>query len=489
MQHNYRTTVVGSSVSQIKTALESSLKREVAQIPATRRKVAFMFTGQGCHYTSMAKQLFTDCPTFKTSVSQFDKIARSQGFPSVLSLIDGSATDISALSPVIVQLGAICVQMALFRLWNMWGIEPTAVIGHSLGEYAALNAAGVLSASDTIYLVGTRARLLEEKCIAGSHAMLAVKGSVASIGQVLDGDTFDIACINGPEETVVSGTNVDIDLLKDDLQDRGFKSTKLAVPFAFHSAQVETILPEFGNTMRNVEFREPSVPVISPLLSEVITEGSTFGPSYLQRHCRETVNFLGGIEAARHASLVADKTIWLEIGSHPLCSTMIKSTLGPHVQIAVSLRRNDSDWKNLANAVSVLHDAGLGVNWGDYHRGFESSHRMLRLPTYKWENQNYWIEYKNDWTLTKGDAGMVAELEATKPQFAAASVHTVIEEDLTSDKPTIVVESDLSDPLLKEAIDGHEVNGFGLCPPVSRPDLLLQSTELIRSSRFMQIWL
>ena len=479
MQHNYRTTVAGTSVSQIKTALESSLKREVAQIPATRRKVAFMFTGQGCHYTSMAKQLFTDSPSFKSSILQFDKIARSQGFPSVLSLIDGSATDISVLSPVIVQLGAVCVQMALFRLWAMWGIEPTAVIGHSLGEYAALYAAGVLSASDTIYLVGTRASLLEEKCTAGSHAMLAVKGSVASIGQVLDGDTFDIACINGPEETVISGTNVNIDLLKTDLQDRGFKSTKLAVPFAFHSAQVEDILPEFGNRIRNVEFRAPSVPVISPLLSEVVTaaadddDGSIFGPRYLQRHCRETVNFLGGIEAARHASLVADKTIWLELGSHPLCSTMIKSTLGPHVQTAASLRRNDDDWKNVANAVSMLHDAGLAVNWGDYHRGFEASHRMLRLPTYRWENQNYWIEYKNDWTLTKGDADMAAELEAAKPQFAAASVHTIIEEDLTSEKPTIVVESDLSDPLLKEAIDGHEVNGFGLCPPVSISFLFL----------------
>ena len=487
MQHNYRTTVVGSSVSNIKTALESSLKREVVQIPATKRKVAFMFTGQGCHYTSMAKQLYTDYPSFKSSISQFDKIARSQGFPSVLSLIDGSVTDISALSPVIVQLGAVCVQMALFKLWAMWGIEPTAVIGHSLGEYAALNAAGVLSASDTIYLVGTRARLLEEKCVAGSHAMLAVKGSIASIGQILDGDTFDIACINGPEETVVSGTNVNIDLLKDDLQDRGFKATKLAVPFAFHSAQVETILPDFERSMRNVEFREPSVPVISPLLGEVITEGSTFGPSYLQRHCRETVNFLGGIEAARHASLVADKTIWLEIGSHPLCSTMIKSTLGPHVQTVASLRRNDSDWKNLTNALSVLHDAGLTVNWGDYHRGFESSLRMLRLPTYKWENQNYWIEYKNDWTLTKGDAGMAAELESTKPQFAAASVHTIVEEDLTGDKPTIVVESDLSDPLLKEAIDGHEVNGFGLCPPVSIPESC-RNGRLTRCSRFMQIW-
>ena len=443
------------------------MTRDTAQISSTKRKVAFMFTGQGSHYTSMAKQLFTDSSIFKSHILQFDKIAKTQGFPSILGLIDGSVTDISDLSPVIVQLGAICVQMALSRLWTSWGIVPTTVLGHSLGEYAALNAAGVLSVSDTIYLVGTRARLLEEKCHAGSHAMLAVKGSVASIGQVLDGETFEVACINGPDETVVSGTNVNIDMLCADLKDRGFKSTKLAVPFAFHSAQVEAILDEFEDSAKGIIFEPPSIPVISPLLSEVITDGSTFGPGYLRRHCRETVNFLGGLEASRHASLVADKSLWLEIGSHPLCSSMIKATMGPHVQTASSLRRNEDNWKTLAGSLCTLHDAGLSVDWSEYHRGFESSHKLLRLPTYKWDNKNYWIDYKNNWALTKGDAGLAAEQEAAKPQFAAASVHRIVEQDLAGDKPSIVTESDLSDPLLKEAIDGHEVNGFGLCPPVS----------------------
>lgn len=198
---------MGSDVSSIKTALESSLDQDVAQIPAMKRKVAFMFTGQGSHYTGMAKQLFTDSSRFRSDIYQYDRIARSHGFTSILALIDGSVTDISVLSPLVVQLGAVCIQMAMFRLWLAWGVEPTVVLGHSLGEYAALNAAGVLSVSDTIYLVGMRARLLDEKCHAGSHAMLAVKGSVASIGQLLDGDTFDIACINGPDETVISGTS------------------------------------------------------------------------------------------------------------------------------------------------------------------------------------------------------------------------------------------------------------------------------------------
>ena len=426
----------------------------------------------------MAKKLFNDLPAFRSKILQFDRIAKIQGLPSILSLIDGSVTDIEGLSPVVVQLGTVCVQMALHAMWTSWGIRPTTVLGHSLGEYAALHAAGVLSTSDTIFLVGRRAQLLVEKCCPGSHAMLAVKGSVSAIGAALDGSTFEVACINGPDETVVSGTNVNIDSLSADLKDRGFKCTKLAVPFAYHSAQVETILDDYEHLANGVTFQAPSAPVVSPLLAEVITKGGVFSPVYLRRHCRNTVNFLGGIEAARHDSLVADKSIWLEIGSHPICSTMVKATLGPAAQTVSSLKRNEDDWKTLTASLCTLHDAGLDFDWNEYHSGFESSHKLVRLPTYRWDNKNYWIEYKNDWTLVKGDSRAAAEVEASRPKFAAASVHSVIEQDLEAQPPRIVTQTDLTDPLLKEAIDGHEVNGFGLCPPVSIATGYPEWTEL-----------
>ena len=328
-------------MENVQSSLESILNRDVSPILPTGRKIAFVFTGQGCQYAGMARRLFNELPSFRSSILRLDQIAKIQGLPSILSLVDGSVTDIEELSPVVVQLGTVCIQMALHGMWTSWGLRPTTVVGHSLGEYAALYAAEVLSASDTIFLVGRRAQLLVEKCHPGSHAMLAVKGSVAAIGEALDGTIFEVACINGPEETVVSGTNVNIDSLSADLKDRGFKCTKLAVPFAYHSAQVEAILEDYESLAKGVTFKAPSVPVISPLLSEVVKEADIFGPDYLRRHCRYTVNFLGGIEAARHDRLVAHKSIWLEMGPHPICSTMIKSTLGPAVQTFSSLRRNE----------------------------------------------------------------------------------------------------------------------------------------------------
>lgn len=475
-------TVSGDSIEQIKDSLNPWRNQDCSPITTATPEIIFTFTGQGAHYAEMGKQLFETCPQFQMDIKNYDAIGISQGFPSIQPLIDGTVTDIQTLSTVVVQLGAVCMQLALFKLWNMYGIRHTAVVGHSLGEYAALCAAGVTSVSDTIFLVGKRAKMLEEQCHVGSHTMLAVKGSAASIDPLLDGQTFEIACINAPEETVVSGTNINIDMLSEDLKEQGFKSTKLTVPYAFHSAQVESILDGFEAAARGVTFNVPAVPVISPLLSEVIENKGRFDSFYLRRHCRETVNFLGGMEAARRSGIAGENTIWIEIGSHPICSSMIKATLGSSTTTLSTLRRKEDNWKVLTNSLCTLHTAGLSVDWSEYHRDFSSSLNLLRLPTYEWENKNYWIDYKNDWCLVKGDAAAAADIPSQKSKLSNASVHRIAEENIESETPTITVESDLADPDLKEAIKGHEVNGFGLCPPVC---LISISKVLNPSSNFL----
>ena len=488
MQFNFRVTIAGNSTDNIKGALKASMGRDFAQIPKVSPKVSLMFTGQGSHYIGMARDLLNSSTQFESDITRFDKIATLQGFSSFMPLLDGTVTDITSLSPQVVQLGATCVQIALFRLYRAWGVRPTVVVGHSLGEYAALNAAGVLSIADTIYLVGKRATLLQDKCHAGSHSMLAIKASAASISRFLESGACEIACINGPEETVVSGTNLNIGLLVDELKENGFKATKLPVPFAFHSAQVESILRDFEEAAKGVVFNPPSVPVISPLLNRVITEEGIFSPSYFRDHCRKVVNFLGGIEAAKHADLITDNSLFLEIGSHPICSSMVKSTLGPSYKTLPSLRRNEDNWKIITESLCALNDAGLNLDWSQYHREYESSCELLRLPTYAWDNQNYWIEYTNNWTLHKGNPDIVAEIPDPKSKISAASVHRIVEIDLQAESPRIVGEADLTEPLLKEVIEGHEVNGFGLCPPVSPKRRSSNRQRLNSNSLSIAIW-
>lgn len=176
-----------TSISEAKEALRSAQADIVKPVSTEPPKVASVFMGQGGHYASLGKQLFENSRQFRSDVMEFDRIGRGQGFASFLSLLDGKITDASSFSPFMLQLKQTCIQMALARLWVPWGISSSAVIGHSLGEYAALNVAGVLSVSDTIFLVGRREELLEKHCTAGTHALLAAAASVTSTSQVLGG--------------------------------------------------------------------------------------------------------------------------------------------------------------------------------------------------------------------------------------------------------------------------------------------------------------
>ena len=467
LQHNYRIAVTVDDISKVKASLESQLKDSYSPIAMVPTKTAFTFTGQGSQYSSLAKRLFEEYAPFKADIEQLDSIATIHKFPSFIPLLDG--TDVATLSPVVVQLGMSCIQVALARMWESWGVKPSAVIGHSLGEYAALHVAGVISASDMVFLVGRRAQLLEQECTAGTHGMLAVKGNVAAIKEALGDKMVEIACMNGPEETVLCGTVDVIESTSDVLASKAFKATKLNVPFAFHSSQVDPILGKFKTDAASVVFNKPQIPVMSPLTGEVIREAGIIGPDYLARHARETVNFWSAFATARDEKVFDDKTAWLEIGAHPVTSGMVRSCLGTSTVTAASLRRNEDPWKTLASSISTLYLAGVAFDWNEYHKQFNDAHEMLTLPTYSFDEKRYWLDYHNNWCLTKGEdlAPVAAPAPApieVKSKLSTTSCQKIIREELHANSGTVVVQSDLSEPKLHAAVSGHMVNGAPLCP-------------------------
>ncbi|OAK99816.1 ketoacyl-synt-domain-containing protein [Phaeosphaeriaceae sp. SRC1lsM3a] len=469
IQHNYRVAVCVSEMSKVKGALQDQLKDTYSPLPMVPTKTAFTFTGQGSQYTGLGQTLYEHLNTFKTDIDQLDNVARLHGLPSFLPLLTG--TDVATLSPVVVQLGMSCIQVALARMWASWGIVPTAVVGHSLGEYAALHVAGVISASDMVLLVGRRAELLEQECTANTHGMLAVKGSAESITTALGDKMTEIACMNGPEETVLCGTVEVVESTSELLSAKGFKATKLNVPFAFHSAQVEPILEKFKAVATSVVFNKPEVPVMSPLTGEVIREAGIIGPDYLARHARETVNIWTALSKGQEEKLFDAKTAWLELGAHPVCSGMVKSALGGAPVTAGSLRRNEDPWKTLSNTIATLFLAGVYIDFNEYHRVFNDAHEMYTLPTYAFDNKRYWLDYHNNWTLTKGEAVEAAPVKVieqapveVESKLKTTSCHKIIREELHANSGTVIVQSDLSDPQLKATITGHQVNGTPLTP-------------------------
>lgn len=464
-QQPYRVSFAVSSISEAKEALKSAQTDIIKPIPTQPPKVAFVFTGQGAHYPLLGNQLFENSRQFRSDIIAFDAIGRSQGFPSFLSLLDGTVTDANLFSPFVLQLGQTCIQMALARLWMSWGILPSAVLGHSLGEYAALNIAGVLSVSDTIFLVGRRAELLMRHCTAGSHALLAVGTSVTSTRQALACENIEVACINGPRETVISGVTKQLKSYSKTLTAAGIKSVLLSCVYAFHSAQVTPILDSLKELSGSITFDNAAIPVISPLLQEVVTDATTFGPEYFARHARETVNFLGGISAARQQGLVDQSTIWVEIGPAPICSSFIKSSLGTESVAIPALRKKEDPWRTTALGLGVLHCKGLPIDWDEVHSEYESSHTVLALPSYAFENKNYWLEYTNNWCLNKGKVIEAPAKRIRDCHLSTSSVQKLIKEDY-EDMITLMAESDLSHSDLNDAISGHLVNGAALCPSV-----------------------
>ena len=264
--------------------------------------MVFVFTGQGSTYSGIGQQLYENVSHFRIDVQRFDRIAQQQGFPSFIPLVDGSTTNIEAEEPVVAHLALTCVQMALSRLWLSWGVSPVATIRHSLGEFAALYAADVLMASDTIYLIVIRAQLLSEHRIKGSNAMLAVKASLHAIKPQLAGSSCEIACISQPINNMISGPSEEISTLINRFQSLRLHYAKLDIPYAFHSAQVDPIIEKWEAVATSIRFEVPLVPYMSLLLSRIVSGGATLGVSYLTQACRNAVNFQGALEAAKATS-------------------------------------------------------------------------------------------------------------------------------------------------------------------------------------------
>ncbi|ESZ98980.1 putative polyketide synthase [Sclerotinia borealis F-4128] len=475
--HNHRIVVISSDTTHLKKQLGSALDSVETHkpIPSTGPPpIVFAFTGQGSSHRSMNLELFRDSPFFKAQLLHLDSISQGQGFPSFIPAVDGSHPQDYTHPSIVSQVALCCIEIALAKYWESLGVKPDVVIGHSLGEYAALHVAGVLSATDAIFLVGQRALLLEKRCQVGTHKMLAVRASLAKIQENARGKQFEVACINGPKDTVLSGTSHQIDEVSTVLQVAGFKCFSLDVAFAFHSEQTDPILEEFEEIANSgVLFQAPNLPVISPLLGKVIFDEKTINGNYMRRATREPVNFLSAIEVAHKMSIIDESMVWIEIGPHPVCIGFVKSIL-PSVNVAApSIRRGEDNWKSLAQILGQLHCAGVEVSWQEFHRPFEQSLRLLDLPTYAWNDKNHWIQYNGDWALTKGNNFYDTEKAAAKAIQAypvakpvsclrTSTVQSITEESFSASAGRVVMQSDLMQPEFLAAAWGHQMNNCGV---------------------------
>ncbi|KAJ5711400.1 hypothetical protein N7488_005556 [Penicillium malachiteum] len=439
IMYSYRFACSATDIAAVQKALAAASEQD--HRPIQPQKLAFVFTGQGAVYCSLARSLFEASSQFSSTIMICEKLAKTQGFSSFVPVIDGSISDIATVQPLVVHLATACVQIALVDLWASWGIKPSVVVGHS-----------VLSASEVIHLVGSRAELMEKLCLTGNHGMLVAKSSRSQLAQFITGSDLDITCENSPEEIVVGGPQKSIDDLAETLSTRGIQNKKLAVAYAFHSSQMDPILRDFEFVINSVKLSPPKIPIISSLLGRVLEP--------------------------------------TKVGSHPICNGMLKSILGSETVSLASLRRSEDPWTTLSSSLATLYNRGFSINWSEYHRDFEQTHRLLTLPSYAFDLKNYWTQYQNDWCLSEGDPVPSAiDKEGLPPAPAvkrelSLTVQEILEETIEDGIITFLAQSDVSHPKLRALIFGHLVNGAGLCPSTVYAEMALTIGDYLYKKSF-----
>ncbi|MCJ1382994.1 hypothetical protein MMC17_006107 [Xylographa soralifera] len=486
IHHNIRIGTSVSSIAQLKKFLALSVESSgnVRPVPIVIPTIAFTFTGQGAFYGGISSQLFNHFPFYREQVLQLDYFVQRFGFPSVVPSIEGTIGD--EPSPLITQLTIVVVEIALSRFWALLGIKPSVVIGHSLGEYAALVVAGVLSAADAIYLAGKRAELILATCDVGSQVMMAVRASVEVIEKVVSGNnSYEVSCMNGKNDTVISGVRKDIEAIGELLERNGVNCSQLKIPFAFHTAQMDPMLEPFERLAKHVSFKVPCVPIISPLFSTCIFDGKTLNSRYLCRASREPVNFVDALKAAQDLGIVDEKTVWVDIGPHPVSGNFVRSHV-PSAKVLSSLRKNEDNFATIANSLSVLHCEGLAIIWNEYFRPYEKAHNLLALETYKWNEKDYWIPYIGTWTLDKAHTkenpdrkSALETLSSNGSSLRTSSIHQITSEELENSTSALTAISDLMCPDLFAAVYGHKMNGNGVATSSIWADMALTVGEYL----------
>lgn len=499
-QPSFRFACAVSSTKELIHALESDVNSNsnIPQSIASKSPVIFVFTGQGSHYAGMGAELYRTSPVFRDTVDLCKQICDGFRFPPFLDIItetrtkaDTDRANNAASSPAWntaqTQLATVTLQIGLATFWKRLGIEPALVMGHSLGEYAALHVAGVLSLADVLYLVGSRAGLAMQKCQRGAYAMLAVSAPAADLQDLLKtlglneeraGQSCSVACINSPSASVLSGTVMAVARVQAALKQRNIRTKLLPLPFGFHSSQVDSILGDFKAVASGpgITYSRPRVPVASTLLGSIIDAktpaGHGFGPEYMTKQARNPVEFVGAVHAAQSWAVQGKSNgdrplspVWLEIGPGQVCGPFVQETISPpagHVVSSLSAAPSKTPWAAISECLASLYLHGCDPDWLLLHAPFENNLRLVTLPSYAWDVKDYWISYRERQHPDTQAVAINATLRPAEPISTCAQY--VVEKTTKNGKFHVTLGASLSNPALLALIQGHRMQDVGLCP-------------------------
>ncbi|KAF9025646.1 ketoacyl-synt-domain-containing protein [Hymenopellis radicata] len=454
----WRTAISAAKKEEAVTKLKTSKLVDTSALQANP-KVVFVFSGQGSQYLGMGQALYYTSLLFHSIVDQCHTFLISAGFVGVLGIISPDGVD-SSLSETdefeAYQAAIFVLEYALARLWMSWGLKPSAVVGHSLGEYAALVVADVLSLEGALLIVANRVRIMVTKCTTKSTGMIAVNLSSSSIAShIASFEDLSVACFNSPTDCVVSGPLISLSKFKQylDVNNVG-KNIMLSVPFGYHSSAMHPVVADLTHVANLVAIRSPTIPIVSNVLGETVRPGDTsvFHTAYFSQHCLQPVQFQRGIESLLRSEKV---DVWLEIGPHTPCLPMLRSILQDKSSLLLSsLKKQQDPWMTLTNSLALMYQSNVAVNWRGTYTHIPSV-LCIPLPSYPFSAAKFWVPFTEDSHVTQ-----VEKVCLVLSDYAM--LNEWIQKPTAANGFTSILETPMS--RLQDRIKGHRVAQLPLCP-------------------------
>jgi acyl transferase domain-containing protein/acyl carrier protein len=416
--------------------------------PDRPMKIGFLFTGQGAQYAGMGRTLYETQPTFRTTIDRCAKLLKPLLDRPLLSLLDpqaGTMLDQTGYTQPVM----FAIEYALATMWRSWGVEPAAVLGHSVGEFAAACTAGVLSLEDGVRLIAQRARLMQALPSGGlMAAVFAVESRVSSVLSEYQG-RVTIAALNGPESVVISGDEPAVREVLTRLEADGVKSKVLATSHAFHSHHMEPMLGQLRQTAAEIRHASPTIDIISNLTGRVADANTYADPDYWPRHARSPVRFAEGIRAMAERGC----ELFLEIGPNPTLVGMGQRCLtGDGFTWLPSLRSGRDDWQSLLDSLAQLYVRGATIDWVGFDRDYPR--KKVLLPHYPFQRKRYWTNV-SEGAPTRGMPTTSHNGRIVHPllgrRVIAATSDRIFESELAQNRPALLGESKVQGAALMPA--------------------------------------